>query len=96
MWMVVADEGNPDCDYDGDSVLGFNNDDEENEDDSVEIGDVETIFIGYYPLSSSRASKRVRNQPWIKFHQPAANPSGRYTSSLPIFNNSNFFFAILE
>lgn len=30
------------------------------------------------------------------FQKPAANPTGRYTSSLPIFNSSIFFLAIFE
>lgn len=90
------EKDNNDCEDDGDSTRGFNNDDEENDGDTVTIDDVAIKFIGYYPLSSSRASNRVRSQPWIIFHQPAANPNGRHTSSLPILSNSNFFLAIFE
>lgn len=54
-------------------------------------------LIVYYPRSSSRAANRVRNELTIKFHQPAANPSGRYKElSLPILSSSNFFLAIFE
>lgn len=61
--------------------------------------DMLTVFvlIVYYPRSSSRAANRVRNELMIKFHQPAANPSGRYNEfSLPILSSSNFFLAIFE
>jgi len=55
------------------------------------------LLIVYYPRSSLRAANRVRNELRIKFHQPAANPSGRYKEfSLPIFSSSNFFLAIFE
>lgn len=61
--------------------------------------DMLTVFvlIVYYPRSSSRAANRVRNELMIRFHQPAANPSGRYNEfSLPILSSSNFFLAIFE
>jgi len=54
-------------------------------------------LIVYYPRSSSRAANRVRSELMIRFHQPAANPSGRYkVLSLPILSSSNFFLAIFE
>lgn len=54
-------------------------------------------LIVYYPRSSSRAANRVRSELMIRFHQPAANPSGRYkVFSLPILSSSNFFLAIFE
>lgn len=54
-------------------------------------------LIVYYPRSSSRAANRVRSELMIRFHQPAANPSGRYkVLSLPIMSSSTFFLAIFE
>lgn len=50
----------------------------------------------YYTAWLFELSSKARNQTWNTFQYPAAKPTGRYTSSLPILSSSYFFLAILE